>query len=98
MRAQTGIIGTTLEWALNERGLTLPHYPASANCATLGGYLAARGSGVISTKYGKAEDLVLTLEVVLPDGDDRADAAGAQPRQRAPACCSCSSAPRARSA
>ena len=67
VRAQTGIIGTTLEWALNERGLTLPHYPASANAATLGGYLAARGSGVISTKYGKAEDLVLMLEMVLPD-------------------------------
>jgi alkyldihydroxyacetonephosphate synthase len=67
--AQAGIIGTQLEWALNERGLTLPHYPASANCATLGGYLAARGSGVISTKYGKAEDLVLSMQVVLPNGD-----------------------------
>ncbi|MDX1522511.1 MAG: FAD-binding oxidoreductase [Anaerolineae bacterium] len=67
--AQAGINGTQLEWALNERGLTLPHYPASANCATLGGYLAPRGSGVISTKYGKAEELVLSLQVVLPNGD-----------------------------
>jgi alkyldihydroxyacetonephosphate synthase len=66
--AQAGINGTQLEWALNERNLTLPHYPASANCATLGGYLAPRGSGTISTKYGKAEDLVMSLEVVLPDG------------------------------
>lgn len=69
VRAEAGVIGTTLEWALNERGLTLPHYPASANCATLGGYLAARGSGVISTKYGKAEELVLSAEVVLPSGE-----------------------------
>ena len=68
MTAQAGINGTQLEWALNERGLTLLHYPASANCATLGGYLAPRGSGTISTKYGKAEDLVMSLEVVLPDG------------------------------
>ena len=68
VRAQAGIIGTQLEWALNERGLTLPHYPASANAATLGGYLAARGSGVISTKYGKAEDLVLSIEAVMPNG------------------------------
>jgi alkyldihydroxyacetonephosphate synthase len=68
VRAQAGVIGTTLEWALNEHGLTLPHYPSSANCATLGGYLAARGSGVISTKYGKAEDMVLEVEVVLPNG------------------------------
>ncbi len=66
--AQAGVIGSVLELALNEQGLTLPHYPASANAATVGGYLAARGSGVISTKYGKAEDLVLALEAVLPDG------------------------------
>ena len=67
--AQAGINGTQLEWALGERGLTLPHYPASANCATLGGYLAPRGSGTISTKYGKAEDLVLSMELVLPTGE-----------------------------
>ena len=68
VRAQAGINGAELEWRLNERGLTLPHYPASANCATLGGYLAPRGSGTISTKYGKAEDLVMNMEVVLPTG------------------------------
>jgi alkyldihydroxyacetonephosphate synthase len=66
--AEAGINGGQLEWALNDRGLTLPHYPASANCATLGGYLAPRGSGTISTKYGKAEDLVMNMEVVLGDG------------------------------
>ncbi|GIV95700.1 MAG: alkyldihydroxyacetonephosphate synthase [Herpetosiphonaceae bacterium] len=66
--AQAGINGAQLEWALNEHQLTLPHYPASANCATLGGYLAPRGSGTISTKYGKAEDMVLSMELVLPDG------------------------------
>jgi alkyldihydroxyacetonephosphate synthase len=67
--AQAGINGTQLEWAVNEKNLTLPHYPASANCATLGGYLAPRGSGTISTKYGKAEDLVLGMQVVLPAGE-----------------------------
>ena len=66
--AQAGVNGTVLEKALNRRNLTLPHYPASANAATVGGYVAARGSGVISTKYGKAEDLVLSLQAVLPDG------------------------------
>lgn len=67
--AQAGINGTQLEWALNEKGLTLPHYPASANCATLGGYLAPRGTGTISTKYGKAEDMVLAMQIVLPTGE-----------------------------
>jgi alkyldihydroxyacetonephosphate synthase len=66
--AQAGINGSQLEWALNDKGLSLMHYPASANCATLGGYLAPRGSGTISTKYGKAEDLVMGFEVVLPNG------------------------------
>lgn len=69
VRAQAGINGTQLEWALNEKGLTLPHYAASSNCATLGGYLAPRGTGTISTKYGKAEDMVLNMEVVLPNGE-----------------------------
>jgi alkyldihydroxyacetonephosphate synthase len=67
--AEAGINGQQLEMALREKDLTLPHYPASANCATLGGYLAPRGSGTISTKYGKAEELVLNMEVVLPDGN-----------------------------
>ncbi len=67
--AQPGINGQRLEWALNRRGFTLAHYPASVYGATLGGYIAARGSGTLSTKYGKAEDMVLSLEVVLPNGD-----------------------------
>ncbi len=67
--AESGIILSQLEWVLNEKGLTLPHYPASANCATLGGCLAPRGTGTISTKYGKAEDMVLNMEVVLPTGE-----------------------------
>jgi len=67
--AEAGINGAQLEWALNEKGLMLGHYPASANCATLGGYLAPRGSGTISTKYGKAEQLVLNMQIVLPTGE-----------------------------
>ena len=67
--AQAGINGQLLEWELNRRGLTLAHYPASQYGATLGGYVAARGSGTLSTKYGKAEDMVLRMEVVLPSGE-----------------------------
>ncbi len=67
--AQAGINGQQLEWALNEKGLTLPHYAASSNCATLGGYLAPRGTGTISTKYGKAEDMFLRMQIVLPTSE-----------------------------
>src|ERR687896_906019 len=65
---QTGKNGRELEAELNARGLMLPHYPASVEWATVGGYIAARGSGVLSTRYGKIEDLVLTLRVATPAG------------------------------
>jgi alkyldihydroxyacetonephosphate synthase len=67
--AQAGVNGAALELALNARGLMLPHYPASSEWATVGGYVAARGSGVLSTRYGKIEDLVLSLRVALAGGE-----------------------------
>jgi alkyldihydroxyacetonephosphate synthase len=67
--AQAGVNGRRLERQLNRRGLMLPHYPASAELATVGGYVAARGSGVLSTRYGKIEDLVLSLRVATPTGE-----------------------------
>src|SRR5918992_2507946 len=66
--AEAGVNGRRLERELNERGLMLPHYPASAGWATVGGYIAARGSGVLSTRYGKIEDLLLALRVATPAG------------------------------
>jgi len=69
VRAQAGVAGLRLEEWLNERGYTFPHYPASLHLAQVGGYLAAKGSGVASTKYGKIEDLVASMEVALPSGD-----------------------------
>jgi alkyldihydroxyacetonephosphate synthase len=67
--AEAGVNGQHLEWSVNKKGLTMAHYPASEYGATLGGYVAARGSGTLSTKYGKAEDMVLSLEIVLPSGE-----------------------------
>src|ERR671914_1215836 len=66
--AQAGVNGRVLESELNARGLMLPHYPASVEWATVGGYIAARGSGVLSTRYGKIEDLLLSLRVATPAG------------------------------
>src|SRR3954449_4990930 len=67
--AQAGVNGDVLERTLNERGLMLPHYPASSEWATVGGYIAARGSGVLSTRYGKIEDLLLSVRVALAGGE-----------------------------
>src|ERR671917_771020 len=64
--AQAGVNGRRLEDELNARGLMRPHSPASVDLATVGGYIAARGSGVLSTRYGKIEDLLLNLRVATP--------------------------------
>ena len=69
VRCQTGIIARHLEWNCNKEGFSTMHLPASIACATIGGFLAHRGTGVLSTKYGKIEDMVMTLEVVTPTGE-----------------------------
>ena len=49
-------------------GLTAGHWPQSMALSTVGGWLACRGAGQLSTRYGKIEDIVEGLEVVLADG------------------------------
>jgi alkyldihydroxyacetonephosphate synthase len=66
--AESGLIGENLERHLNQEGFTLGHFPSSIYCSSLGGYLATRSAGQLSTKYGKIEDMVLSVEFVLPDG------------------------------
>ena len=69
VRVQAGVDGSVLEKELAGMGLTLAHYPGSHFFgATIGGSLAARGSGVVSTKYGKAEELAMQIEAVVAPG------------------------------
>ncbi len=65
---ESGVNGMALEKHLNERGLTLGHFPSSLPGTTLGGLIATRSSGQESSRYGSVEDMVLGLAVVLPDG------------------------------
>jgi alkyldihydroxyacetonephosphate synthase len=60
-------------------GLTVGHWPQSMALSTVGGWLACRGAGQLSNRYGKIEDLVVGLEVVLADGT--VIRTGGQPRQ-----------------
>lgn len=64
-----GMLGTELEYALNAHGLTCGHSPQSIGSSTVGGWVAHRGAGVFSTRYGKIDDLVQGLRVVLPSGE-----------------------------
>ncbi len=66
---EAGKVCRDFEAEINQRGLSFTHYPASTEWATIGGCIAARGSGVLSTKYGKIEEHVLSLEFVTPTGE-----------------------------
>ncbi len=65
-----GTFGPDLEVALGDvgAGYTLGHWPQSMDLSTVGGWLACRGAGQYSTRYGKIEDMVIGLEVALADG------------------------------
>ena len=90
-----GTFGEPLEEELRaEHGVTLGHWPQSVAMSTVGGWLACRGAGQLSTRYGKIEDMVVGLDVVLADG--RTLTTGALPvPPRVPTSPSSSSAPRA---
>ena len=69
VEALPGTFGPDLEAELREQhGLTVGHFPQSFDIATVGGWVACRGAGQYSTRYGKIEDIVAGLEVVLADG------------------------------
>lgn len=48
--------------------VTCGHWPQSMALSTVGGWVACRGAGQLSTRYGKIEDIVEGLDVVLADG------------------------------
>lgn len=68
VRAQAGVRAAELERRLQERGLTLGHFPSSLPVASIGGLVSVRSSGQESTRYGSIEDMLLALTVALPDG------------------------------
>ena len=64
-----GTFGTWLEDTLRaEHGVTLGHWPQSIDLSTVGGWLACRGAGQLSTRYGKIEDMAVGLDVALAGG------------------------------
>src|SRR5947209_4142027 len=51
-RAESGVNGLALEQKLNERGLTLGHFPSSLPGTAVGGLVSTRSSGQESSRYG----------------------------------------------
>ena len=60
--------GLDAEHAVQNHGLTIGHWPQSVGVSSVGGWIATRASGQFSTGYGNIEDIVYSIEAVLPDG------------------------------
>ena len=69
VRVDAGLFGPELERQVQERGWTVGHLPQSFELSTVGGWIACRGAGQYSNRYGKIEDIVRALTVVLASGD-----------------------------
>lgn len=69
VEVEAGMFGDIFEQTIQgEYGLTMGHWPSSFGISTVGGWVACRGAGQLSTRYGKIEDMVFGTDVVLADG------------------------------
>ncbi|MFB6212697.1 MAG: FAD-binding oxidoreductase, partial [Candidatus Magasanikbacteria bacterium] len=65
---QPGAFYRDFESKAAEENLLMPSYPASRDICTVGGMVANNSGGEKTLKYGKTEDYVAELEVILNDG------------------------------
>jgi glycolate oxidase len=68
-RMEPGVVDDDLNRALKPHGVFYPPTPASSCVATIGGEIANNASGGRSVKYGAARDAILSMKVVMPNGD-----------------------------
>lgn len=68
VRVEAGVSGPQLAEALAVQGYLLGHEPQSLAISTVGGWVATRACGQLSARYGGIEDLLVSLEAVLPGG------------------------------
>ncbi|MFO7965698.1 MAG: FAD-binding oxidoreductase [Desulfobacterales bacterium] len=66
---EAGVRGADAEAAVAREGMTIAHFPQSIDVSSIGGWLATRSCGQFSSAYGAVEDMVMGLEVVLPNGE-----------------------------
>src|SRR5271165_311729 len=68
MTVEAGVTLKAAQTAAADAGCLLPLSISSEGSAQIGGVLATNAGGNMTLRYGNARDLVLGLEVVLPDG------------------------------
>ena len=66
--ADAGIYGPALDKALRAHNVMLGHYPQSFEFSTLGGWIAHRGAGQQSSRYGNAEEWLVSAKLATPRG------------------------------
>jgi len=68
LTVEAGVILSNVQSAAEEAGFLFPLSLGAEGSCQIGGNLATNAGGVNVLKYGNSRDLVLGLEVVLPDG------------------------------
>src|SRR5262249_16549243 len=66
--AEAGVYGPALDKALRAQNVVLGHYPQSFEFSTLGGWIAHRGAGQQSSRYGRANDWLVAAKLATPRG------------------------------
>jgi len=66
--AEAGCVVQTVQQAAAEAGRLLPIQWGAQGTAQIGGMLSTNAGGIRTLRWGNARELVLGLEVVLPDG------------------------------
>jgi alkyldihydroxyacetonephosphate synthase len=67
--AEAGVVLARAQSAAREHGLLFPLSMGSEGSAQIGGALSTNAGGLAVLRYGTMRELVLGLEVVLPNGD-----------------------------
>ncbi|MDQ6620704.1 MAG: FAD-binding oxidoreductase, partial [Pseudomonadota bacterium] len=68
MTVEAGVPLATVQEAASDAGLHFPLSLGSEGSCTIGGNLSTNAGGTAVLRFGNARELVLGLEVVLPDG------------------------------
>jgi len=69
-RVQPGVWYRDFEKKALQQNLLLPCYPASKDICTVGGMVGNNAGGEKTLRYGKTEDYVVELKMVLQDGKE----------------------------
>ncbi len=67
---EPGVYFRDFEKAIARRGLLYPPYPASKDLCAIGGMISNNSGGELTLQYGKTENYVMELKMVLSDGEE----------------------------